>query len=153
MARFRTEGLDKLIEDLDRMGETTGELAEELLFVGAEMVKRGWKRAAQIHNLRLTSQMYNSIDYSRKPHKAGDILSVEIYPQGKSTYTEDPKTGKRYKRTKPVRNAEVAYINHYGTSKKSGTHWVDTADDLSAPDVESACLRTYDDWLAKHGMK
>lgn len=151
MARFRSEGLDALIVDLDKMGQTTGELAERILYAGAEQIKRAWKRAAEIHRLKLTGQMINSIGYPRKPKKVSDVLSIDIYPQGYSTYTEA--NGKRYVRKKPVRNAEVAFINHYGTSRNPGTFFVDTADDLSGPLVEEACLKVYDEWLGKHNMK
>lgn len=153
MARFRTEGLDELIADLDRMGQTTGELAERILMAGAEQVKRAWRKSADIHKLRLTGQLIDSIGYPRKPRRIRDLLAIDIYPQGMSTYTEDPKTGKRIERKKPVRNAEVAFINHYGTSKNPGSRWVDTADDLAGPTVEAEALRIYDEWLGQHKMK
>lgn len=151
MARFRTEGLDKLIDDLDRMGQTTGELAERILMAGAEQVKRAWQRAADIHKLRLTGQMRNSIGYSRKPKRVSDALSVDIYPQGMSTYTE-MKNGRRVPRKKPIRNAEIAFINHYGTSVHQATHWVDTADDLAGPLVEDEAMRLFDEWMGEHNM-
>lgn len=152
MATFRTEGLDDLIEDLDRMGQSTGELAERILMAGAEQVRRAWQKAADIHRLRLTGQMRASIGYARKPKHVGDILSVDIYPQGMSTYTE-MKNGKRIPRKKPIRNAEIAFINHYGTSSHRATHFVDTADDLAGPLVEQEALRIYDEWLGEHNMK
>ena len=152
MARFRTEGLDELIDDLDRMGQTTGELAERILMAGAEQIKRAWKKSAEIHRLRLTGQLINSIGYPRTPKRVQDVLSIDIYPQGFSTYTISS-TGKKIIRKKPVRNAEVAFVNHYGTSKTPGTFWVDTADDLSGPLVEEEALRIYDEWLNENNMK
>ena len=152
MTRIRTEGLDDLIADLDRMGQTTGELAERILMAGAEQIKRAWKRSAEIHRLRLTGQMMDSIGYAPKPKRRQGIDFVEIYPQGFSTYTLSS-TGKKIIRKKPVRNAVVAFINHYGTSVKTGTFWVDTVDDLSGPLVEEEALRIYDEWLNKNNMK
>jgi len=150
VARFRSEGLDELIEAMDKMGLTTGELAESMLFAGAEQIKKAWKKAAEIHRLKLTGQMIDSIGYPRKPKHIGDVLSIDIYPQGKSKFTETK--GKRYDRKKRIRNAEVAFINHYGTSKRPGTHFVDTADDISGPAVDAACTKLYDEWLKKNGM-
>lgn len=150
MARFQTEGLDEIIESMEKMGQTTGPLAEKMLFAGAEQIKLAWKKSATEHRLRLTDQMFNSIGYSQKPNKAGDILSIDIYPQGLSTYTKDSK-GKIFIRKKAIRNAEVAFVNHYGTSTHKATHWVDTADDLAGPMVEEELQKIYDEWLKENG--
>jgi len=150
MARFETTGLDEIIESMGKMGQTTGALAEKMLFAGAEQIKLAWKQSANEHKLRLTDQMFNSIGYANKPNKASDILSIDIYPQGLSTYTKDTK-GKIFIRKKAIRNAEIAFVNHYGTSKRPGTHWVDTADDIAGPLVEEELQKIYDEWLEKNG--
>lgn len=150
MARFETEGLDDLAFQLARMGESTGKLAHKILFAGAEEVKKAWKRAATEKGLHLTGQMINSIGYANEPKKGSDVLSIDIYPQGKSTYSK--KKGKTYIRKKSVRNAEIAFINHYGKSGNNGTHFVDYADDLSGPMVEEAVTEVFDRWLEENGM-
>lgn len=138
MARFRTEGLDELIEDMARMELTTSELAEEMLFAGAEEVKKAWKFSAELHRHRDTGDMIKSIDYSRRVRKIGDLKEVDIYPQGKDR--------------KGVRNAEKAFVLHYGTSKLPASHWVDDADEMAGPMVEERLTNIFDDWLEKHGM-
>lgn len=152
MTRFQSTGLDKIIDDMEAMSQDTGELAQRMLFVGAEEIKKAWKKAAEKKNVRLTGQLIESIGYPRKSKKVGSLLSLDIYPQGYSTYTIE-KNGKKVMRQIPVRNAEVAFVNHYGTGKRPGTHFVDDADDLSGPMVEEACTKVYDEWLGKHGMK
>lgn len=142
MARFSTDGLDDLINDLKVMGELSGEMAEEMLLAGAEEVKQAWRKAAKMHKHLLTEQMFNSIDYSRKPKLVSDMKIIDIYPQGMSTYTIS--NGKKYARQDPVRNAEIAFIKNYGTSKHPGSHWVDTADELSAEPVEKAMREVYE---------
>ena len=151
MARFETEGFDNLINQMEKMGQTTGPLAKKMLFAGAEQVKKAWKQAAKQHRLLDTGQMINSIDYSRKVRKAGDILSADIYPMGNSTYTESK--GKRYTRLKPVRNAEVAFVNNYGTPDGTikATHFVDTADDLAGPMIEEELEKIWFEWLEENG--
>lgn len=139
MARFRTEGLDELIADMDAMGASTGELADDMLMAGAEEVKKAWKTAIRKHRLIDTRDMVDSVGYARSVKKVGDIKSVDIYPRGKNR--------------KGVRNAEVAFVNHYGKSSKKGTHFVDDADDMAGPLVENKLTKMHDDWLAKHGMK
>jgi len=161
MARFDTSGLDDLIRDMNAMGESTGELAEEMLFAGADVVKESWRYAAAMHDLKDTGDMIESIGYPRQPTRAGDVISLDIYPQGKDR--------------KGVRNAEKAFILHYGTSSAASikrgerrawrkgkkyknpgipaTHWVDDADDIAGDRVLPRLLAIFDRWLAEHNMK
>ena len=135
MARFKTEGIDELIDTLIRIGEGAGELADEMLMAGAEEVKISWQYAAAYHGHKDTGDMIDAIGYARKPRTISGIRQIDIYPQGKDR--------------KGVRNAEKAFILHYGTSKKPGSHWVDTADDLSGPRVEAAMKKTHDNYLER----
>jgi len=141
MARFQTDGLDDLIEDLKSLGETTGELADKMLLAGAEEVKQAWRRAAKLHNLIDTGDMFNSIGYSRKPKMVSDIKMIDIYPQGTDR--------------KGIRNAEKAFILNYGGSnqkKRPATHWIDTADDLSAEPVEKAMREVYENHMKERNL-
>lgn len=150
MARFSSDGLDDLINDLKMTGELSGEMADKMLLAGAEEVKLAWRKAARMHGLILTEQMYNSIGYSRKPKYVSDMKMIDIYPQGMSTYTMDAKTGKKYARQDQIRNAEIAFILNYGGSNQRlhpATHWVDTADDLSAEPVEKAMREVYEEYM------
>jgi hypothetical protein len=138
MARFRTDGLDDLIERMAKLGETTGELADEMLFAGAEEVKRAWQFQAAMHGHKDTGDMIDSIDYPRKVRVIGDIKQVDIYPQGVDR--------------KGVKNVEKAFFLHYGTSEIKGDHWVDDADDMAGPLVEVRLNNIFDDWLKEHEM-
>lgn len=143
MARFRTEGLDELIEDMARMGLTTGELADKILFAGAEEIKKSWKAVIKKHNHIDTGAMLRSVGYPRKIKKIRDIKSVDIYPQG---------TDRRGKKKKGVKNATKAFVLHYGTSKIPASHFVDDVVDIAGPSVEHQLRRIFDDWLQKHNM-
>jgi hypothetical protein len=76
---------------------------------------------------------------------------MDIYPQGVSTYTETEK-GKRVERKKPIRNAEIAFINHYGTSSHRATHFVDTADEMAEEPVARVMNEIWDEELRKRGL-
>ena len=138
MARFSTEGLDGIIDDLKAIGELSGEMADEMLLAGAEEVKQAWRRAAKMHSHFDTGDMFNSINYSRKPKLVSDIKMIDIYPQGTDR--------------KKVRNAEKAFILHYGTSKRPGSRWIDTADDLSAEPVEKAMREVYETRMKERNL-
>lgn len=149
MARFEVEGLDLIIADMKRHGELAGETAQEMLMAGAEEVKQSWKGEAERRQFKDTKAMINSIGFPRAVKRASDILSIDIYPQGKD------KRG--------VRNAEKAFILHWGTSSNSTskrkrkkkfsgpgiprTLWVDDADRESGPRVLDAYTRIWDAFL------
>ena len=101
--------------------------------------------------LKLTGQLIESIGYPRTPKTVGDVRTIDIYPQGNSTYTIG-RDGKKVKRKKPVRNAEVAFIKHYGTSKTPGTFWVDDADDMSQEPVQTIMEQIWDSHLRRKGL-
>ena len=133
MARFETSGIDEIMEDMKRLGELSGPVADDMLMAGAEEVKVSWQFAAAFHGLKDTGDMIDSIGYPNKPKNAGDVRSIDIYPQGKDR--------------KGVRNAEKAFINNYGTSRIDATHFVDMADELSGPRVQAAYEQIWDKHL------
>lgn len=137
MARFDTSGIEELLTQMRNMGQDSGKVAREMLIAGAEAVKTAWQRSAEAHGLRDTGAMIESIGYPRGPKKAGDILSIDIYPQGTDS--------------KGVRNATKAFVLHYGTSKIPATRWVDDADAESANTVPPAMQAVWDAFLAKNG--
>ena len=135
MARFDMSGLNSVIDEMRRLGEDTGPVAEQMIMAGAEKVKQAWKRSAEDHNHRDTGDMINSIGYLRKPAKIGDALGIDIYPQGKDH--------------KGVRNDEKAFILHYGTSKRPGSRWVDDADKYSEETVVPEMKKIWDEYIEK----
>ena len=134
MARFDTSGLNELINDMRRLGQESGPVADEMLMAGAEAVAQAWKRSAEEHGHRDTGAMIASIGYADAPSDIGGIKSIDIYPQGVDG--------------KGVRNAEKAFILHYGTSRIPGSHWVDAADTYSGQTVPEAMQAIWDKWLA-----
>lgn len=134
MARFDMSGLDETIRDMRRLGQESGEAAKAMLQAGAEAVKAAWQRAAEEHGLRDTGDMIDSIGFSRNPKNIGGALSVDIYPQGKDRHG--------------VRNAEKAFVLHYGTSKIAPTRWVDDADYYSENTAVTAMQGIWDEFVS-----
>lgn len=133
MARFEIDGMDEIIDKMKSMQMLTGKVAETMLMAAAAEVREAWRESAEEHAHRNTGQMIASIGYPRKPTAASDSLTIDIYPQGKNTGG--------------VRNAEVAFVLHYGTSKMPGSRWVDDADSKSGPRVTAAMTRIWDTYL------
>ena len=143
MARFDTSGLQDVLDEMTRLGESSCPVAEKMIMAGAEKVKQAWKRSAEEHEYfkgggkYATGDMINSIGYPRKPTRIGAALEMDIYPQGKN------RRGRR--------NAEVAFVLHYGTSKMRGSRWVDDADRYSGETVVPAMQEIWDDYIKKKG--
>lgn len=138
MARMATKGLDEVIIQMTAMGEDMGHLADEMLEAGGEVIKEAWKetiRNYKLHENRLVDEgeMFESVDWAREPIRISQIKTVAIYPRGKDK--------------KGVKNAEKAFISHYGSSRIRGLNWVDEAEELAGPRVEAKVLEIYDDWL------
>lgn len=133
MARFDVSGLDDLLADMKQMGELVGETADKMLLAGAEEVRKAWQISAEKHNHKDTGDLIKSIGYAKKPKTARDVRTIDIYPQGKDR--------------KGVRNAEKAFVLHYGTSSIPASHWVDDADDMSEGPVTEAYERIWDEHL------
>lgn len=137
MARFEMDGFDDLLADMKRLGELSGDVADEMLMAGAEEVKKAWKDSAVRSGHRDTGDMIDSIGYKGKPKTAGDIRTIDIYPQGKDR--------------KGVRNAEKAFILNYGTKTRTASHWIDDADKASGEPVMTVMTEIWEKHL--EGMK
>ena len=133
MARFDVSGLDETIEDMKRMGQMSGEVADSMLRAGAEEVRIAWRQSAEEHRHRDTGDLIAAIGYARKPKEVGSIRSIDIYPQGKDR--------------KGIRNAEKAFILHYGTRRIKGSRWVDDADRKSEETVVPAMIRVWEKFI------
>ena len=133
MASLNYEGLDEVLAEMKRLGELTGPVADKMLMAGAEVVKEAWRESARKHDHKDYGDMIESIDYARGPKNAGDIRAIDIYPQGKDR--------------KGVRNAEKAFILHYGSSSIKGSRWVDDAEDIAEEGVVQVYEDIWDEYL------
>ena len=137
MARFDTRGLDDLINQMQRMKQDEGPVAEEMVNAAVEVIKDEWKKSAEAHGHRDTGAMIESVGIGKGPVRAGGIVYRDVYPQGKDA--------------KGTRNAEKAFILNYGCQRFPGSYWVDDADDNSAAPVQAACETIWDRFLKSEG--
>lgn len=113
MALFNGEGFDELLESLKRDSDLLDTAAPDVLQAGAEIVAQEWRNAIQAHGLIDTGDMLESVAPSQAVVNANE-KKIAVYPQGRDR--------------KGVRNAEKAFINHYGASRRKATHFVDDAE-------------------------
>lgn len=127
-----TSGLDSLIRDMERLGQESGPVAEEMLNTAAGIIRDQWRAVAQEHGHIDTGAMIDAIGYGPTTH-ASAMLYRDVYPLGTDA--------------KGVRNAEKAFILHYGRSNMPGDYWVDEAEMRATPETLEACREIWDRFL------
>lgn len=133
MARLEITGLDELAREMAKRGEHVGAVADAMLLAAAEIARQSWQESAEKHGHKDTGQMIASIGYPRKIKEIGGAKGVDIYPQGKDY--------------KGVRNAEKAFILHYGTKRIPGSHWVDDANAIAGPKIATTMRSIWDEYI------
>lgn len=142
MAKFAVNGIDELAADLKRLGQLDNdELVSDMLDAGAGVVADEWKRGireATKPNGRGTGDMESSVAPTKGIKKVGDVSAKEIYPQGKDR--------------KGVRNAEKAFILHYGKRGQVPTRFVDAVEEAAEDKAVSAMKDVFNNYLEKEGF-
>lgn len=113
MALFNGEGFDELLADLQKDKDLIEDAAPDMLAAGAEVVADAWRDAIKAHDLIDTGDMLDSVGPSDAVVTDRE-KKIAVYPQGRDR--------------KGIRNAEKAFINHYGASRRKATHFVDDAE-------------------------
>lgn len=138
MASFKTSGdvLDDIAKELSQLGEDVdGELGQEMLDEGAKIIEFHWVKSIKKHKHVEASAMVRSVCVAKGTR---DKKFRDIFPQGKDE--------------KGVRNAEKAFIAHYGKSGQLGTHFVDEAEANAGAEVAVAMQEKLDKYIEKKGM-
>lgn len=136
MAKMTVVGIDKLADDLKKMGEFENEgLIDKMLDAGAEKTIEEWKTEIVKQNHVKTGDMRDSVGVSKKTKKGP---KREIYPQGKDR--------------KGSSNAQKAYILHYGKSTKKGTRFVDNINTKAEVTSYIAMQDVFDNYLKSKGL-
>lgn len=138
MAKMDTSGLQDIIRLLRKADAQTGKVAQEMVMAGAEEIKKGWQQAILAHGLVDSGQMLESVGYPKKPTVKNGVAEIDVYPQGKD------KRG--------VRNAEKAFIQHYGSSRVKPTRFVDDAEEMSADAAVEAARTVFDKKMKEAGL-
>lgn len=137
MARLDMSGMDEVIQQMKNMQMLTSKIADEMLVAGAEVMEQSWKKTIARFGLIDTDDMRKSVGYTRKPKSINDVRSIDIYPQGKD------RDG--------VRNAEKAFVLHYGRSNMDPTAFVDVAEQEAKAEADAAMEKIWDDFIENGG--
>ena len=135
MARFEIQGMDETIAEMKRMGETTGPTTDRMLLAGAEGIKTAWVNAINRYDHVDTGAMRRSVGYAKKPKEIFGGKALDVYPRGKD------KQG--------TRNAEKAFVLHYGRRNMDASHFVDKAVADGGPLAQDAMEKRWDEFVEK----
>lgn len=133
MAKFATSGMNDMAKQLMDAGEGTGELAKKMVLAGADKMVSQWKWEIKSAGHIESGDMINSVRRDKNARKEGEAVFVEIYAAGRL-------------------NGEKAFLTHYGTSKKQGSHWVDKAEQNAQNKCMQAMTEIYDEEMRKRGL-
>ena len=143
MAKCYTSGIDELAAELKKLGQLDNDkLVGEMLEAGADVVidewKEGIKKAVKNKRGRSTGELLESVTTKKGIQKLGDASCKTIYPAGKDS--------------KGVRNAEKAFILHYGKSGQAATLFVDDVEAAAEDNAVDAMEQVFNDYLEKEGF-
>ena len=145
MAEFSVSGLDELILSMQEVAELPTEVIDEMLNAQADVVVKAQK--AKVMELGIydadnttTRHVVDSIKKGKvKTHKGVRVIYVTP-------------TGTRLRGEKRTRNAEVLFVNEFGTRTQKARPAVKLANEASAPAQTQAGLMVYDGWLQSKNL-
>lgn len=138
MASLKSSGdiIGDIAKELVKLGEDVeNQLGQEMLDEGAQIIEYNWCKAIKKHGHVDTGDMVNSIGAAKKT-KGRNFR--EIYPQGKDH--------------KGQRNAEKAFVLHYGRSGRNGSRFVDEAEADSDSECANMMQEKLNEYLNKKGL-
>lgn len=133
MASFNVTGIEAVIKDLQRMGQQAGDVADRMLMAGADAVRWSWQEAIHSAGHIDTGDMLISVKPDAHIKVSGDQRSIKVYPRG---------TG-----SNGTRNAEKAFIAHYGRKRQHGSGFVDLAERNAQGSAWSAMESIWDQFI------
>lgn len=133
MARFSVSGLKDFSDRLKAAGDGSEQMSRDMLAAGAKVLVSTWKDVIQRRGLVDQKDMINSVKAKKPAYGKDDELAVEVYPLG---------VDEKY-----VRNAEKAFLHHYGYKSVDATHFVDEIEKEAAPLIEAAMEKIADEYL------
>ena len=137
MAEFGVTGLDDLMLSMQQIAEIPDDVQDEILNAQADVIVEAQKSKGHSYGVERTGVTLNSIKKSKPKSRKGSRV-VYVTPTGTN------KDGNR--------NAEVAFVNNYGTRSQKARPFITDANEMSAEQTTAAGAAVYDAWLKTKGL-
>lgn len=141
MAEFRAVGLDELALSLQEIAEIPEDIQDEMLRAQGNIVAQAQRESAQRYGIQRTGTLIRSI----KPGK------VKLDKHGSRVLYVTP-VGSRVRGGKKTTNAEIAFLNEYGTRKQRARQFMRDANERSAEAATQAAADIYYRWQDSRGL-
>ena len=141
MAEFRAIGLDELALSLQEIAEIPEDIQDEMLQAQGNIVARAQRESAQRYGIQRTGTLIRSI-------KAG---KVKLDKHGNRVLYVTP-VGSRVRGGKKTTNAEIAFLNEYGTRRQRARPFMRDANERSAEAATQAAADIYYRWQDSRGL-
>lgn len=146
MAQLSFSGLDEWMLSMREIAEIPDEVQDEMLNAGADVVVAAQKQAARAMGVEDTGFTIDSIHKGKVKVKDGKRV-IYVYPRGTRVRGTDKK-GKPIR----IRNAEIAFVNEYGTRNHTARPFVLQGNETSAEAATQAEAAVYNRWLESKGL-
>lgn len=140
MAEIGFSGLDELMLSMEEISQIPDEVQDAMLNAQADVVTAAQKAKARAYGVQDTGLVISSIKKGKPKRKKG-VRVIYITPSG---------TRRRGKQT--VRNAEIAFLNEYGTKHQRARPFIRDANEASAEAATAAAMQVYDKYLKSKNL-
>lgn len=141
MAEFKAVGLDELALSLQEIAEIPEDIQDEMLRAQGNIVAQAQRESAQRYGIQRTGTLIRSI-------KAG---KVKLDKHGNRVLYVTP-VGSRVRGGKKTTNAEIAFLNEYGTRGQRARPFMRDANERSAEAATQAAADIYYRWQDSRGL-
>lgn len=141
MAEFKAVGLDELALSLQEIAEIPEDIQDEMLRAQGNIVAQAQRESAQRYGIQRTGTLIRSI----KPGK------IKLDKHGSRVLYVTP-VGSRVRGGKKTTNAEIAFLNEYGTRKQRARPFMRDANERSAEAATQAAADIYYRWQDSRGL-
>lgn len=130
--KFELGNIDGVAAEFANIGKKISKVADAMIKAGAKECTAAWQAGIDEHGYIKSGAMRGSVGPGKIIEANGGRMT-DVYPQGYDS--------------RGVRNADKAFILHYGKSNQPGSHWVDEVADAAEEPVNAAMKQVYDNQL------
>lgn len=141
MAEFKAVGLDELALSLQEIAEIPEDIRDEMLRAQGDIVARAQRESAQRYGIQRTGTLIRSIKVGK----------VKLDKHGSRVLYVTP-VGSRVRGGKKTTNAEIAFLNEYGTRGQRARPFMRDANERSAEEATKAAADIYYRWQDSRGL-
>lgn len=144
MARFELTGFDDLCEAYNRIADIPDSVTEEALDKMAEVAETEIRKTGESMDVRDPESDVHILDKIKRK-------KPKITPEG--GYSIITFIGSRLRGKKRTRNAEIAFVNEYGSRKMKARPFIGTAMSRKEEEIVRPGIDIIGDWIEKEFQK